>query len=105
MLTGQQGEVCPKMKDVVVEASRALANIDAERLEELALSCKALNREQKNLSSDHRARFVSDVIDSRQELALLGSVLDATRANLRVLRHLQAMRVGLVGYAGPADRN
>jgi hypothetical protein len=41
------GEICgrPKLKELVVEASRALAQLDAERLEELALSCQALNRE------------------------------------------------------------
>jgi hypothetical protein len=41
------GEICgrPKLKELVVEASRALARLDADRLEELALSCQALNRE------------------------------------------------------------
>jgi hypothetical protein len=34
-----------KLKELVVEASRALARLDAGRLEELALSCQALNRE------------------------------------------------------------
>ena len=35
----------PKLKELVVEASRALARLDADRLEELALSCQALNRD------------------------------------------------------------
>lgn len=35
----------PKLKELVIEASRALARLDADRLEELALSCQALNRD------------------------------------------------------------
>ena len=35
----------PELKELVREASRALASLDAGRLEELALSCQALNRE------------------------------------------------------------
>jgi hypothetical protein len=58
------GEICgrPKLKELVVEASRALARLDAERLEELALSCQALNRElvrsdpaQQALDADRHA--------------------------------------------------
>ena len=30
----------PELKELVVEASRALARLDADRLEELALSCQ-----------------------------------------------------------------
>ena len=41
----QQGEgfAHPRLKRLVVEASRALARLDADRLEELALSCQTLN--------------------------------------------------------------
>ena len=35
----------PELKELVAEASRALAQLDAGRLEELALSCQALNRD------------------------------------------------------------
>jgi len=35
----------PELRQLVMEASQALARLDAGRLEELALSCKALNRE------------------------------------------------------------
>ena len=34
----------PELKELVVEASHALARLDAARLEELALSCQALTR-------------------------------------------------------------
>ena len=34
----------PELNELVREASKALACLDADRLEELALSCQALNR-------------------------------------------------------------
>ena len=34
----------PELKELVVEASHALARLDAARLEELVLSCQALTR-------------------------------------------------------------
>jgi len=105
MLAGQQGSVRPKMRDVLLEASRALANIDADRLEELALSCHALNREQKRSGAAACARVTCEALDSRQELTLLGSILEATQANLRVLRHLRAMHAGIATYADRTGRN
>jgi hypothetical protein len=52
----------PKLKELVVEASRALARLDADRLEEFALSCQALNRDlvrrdpaQQALDADQQA--------------------------------------------------
>ena len=41
----------PEIRQLVTEASQALARLDAARLEELALSCKALNRDL-NLNRD-----------------------------------------------------
>ena len=40
----EKRRVRPELKELVVEASRALARLDADRLEEMALSCQALNR-------------------------------------------------------------
>ena len=40
----QQYVSCPHLRELVVEATLALARLDAERLEELALSCRALPR-------------------------------------------------------------
>ena len=41
----QKGKAQPQMKELVQEASAALARLDAERLEELAKCCQALNRD------------------------------------------------------------
>ena len=45
MLQLRDGRFNPELKALVVEASLALARLDADRLEELALSCQALNRD------------------------------------------------------------
>ncbi|MGD0369785.1 MAG: hypothetical protein ABSA94_20215, partial [Acidobacteriaceae bacterium] len=54
-----QGWANPELKAIVAEASRALAALDALRLEELALSCQALNR---SMAADHDS-------DWREEMA------------------------------------
>ena len=46
-----------ELKGLVVEASRALARLDADRLEELALSCQALNRELAPVSAGSALRW------------------------------------------------
>jgi hypothetical protein len=105
MLQGRQGEVRPEMKEIVLEASRALAHLDGDRLEELTFSCQALNRELKRADLAARTRIALEAIDSRRELALLASVLDATRANLRVLHRLEALRRGRSEYAPNTGQN
>ncbi len=102
MVETQPSAARPRIKEVVQEASRALAHLDAERLEELAHACHALNREQRH--PDTRAGLFDEARGSRREMELLASVLDATRANLRVLRHLSAMRGERVEYQpGPGQ--
>ncbi len=105
MLDRQQNAARPELKDMVLEASRALAHLDAERLEELALSCDALNREQMHADAESRVRLAREAQGSRQEMDLLASVLEATQANLRVLRQLSAMRGGRLEYAPRAEKN
>jgi hypothetical protein len=93
----------PRMKQIVQEASQALAHLDAERLEELAHSCHALNRELRQ--PDAKIRLFDEARTSQREMGLLASVLDATRANLRVLRQLSAMRVDRVEYGPGPNQN
>ena len=47
-----------ELKTLVVEASRALASLDTDRLEELAQSCEALHRDLPTISSEERANLV-----------------------------------------------
>ena len=81
-----------ELKELVKEASEALARLDAERLEELALSCQALNRELP-LASQFR--------EAAGEMAVFARVLEATRANLNVMNRLRELRVGRLEYREP----
>jgi hypothetical protein len=93
----------PLLKELVVEASRALARLDADRLEELALSCQALNRDlvQSDLASRDEVDRAALALESREaegDMAVFARVLEATRANLNVMNRLRELRTGHLGY-------
>jgi hypothetical protein len=88
----------PELKELVVEASRALAHLEADRLEELALSCRALNRALVPANADQRLTLTTQVRDAGGEMAVFARVLDATRANLQVMKRLRELRAGRLGY-------
>jgi hypothetical protein len=104
----QLRQLNPELKALVVEASVALARLDANRLEELALSCRALNRDLSAVSREERAEMARQSRETAGEMAVFERVLEATRANLDVmsrLRHLHeeqrdygdSLRPGLCG--------
>jgi hypothetical protein len=99
-----EGRVRPELKVLVREATQALARLDADRLEELARSCEALNLElQQNATTaklTHRTALAVEAAGALREMAVLGRVLDATRANGRVMRTLLELRAGRREY-GP----
>ncbi len=72
-----------ELKELVIEASRALARLDADRLEELALSCQALNRDLPLPASPERAALAVEARAAAGEMAAFARVIEATRANLR----------------------
>jgi hypothetical protein len=84
-----ESRVHPELKELVAEASRALARLDADRLEELALSCQALNRDCSPTNSTSRAELAAKAREAAGELAVFAKVLDATRANLGVMNRLR----------------
>jgi len=100
-----------EIREVIAEASQALAQLDADRLEELALACQALNRDRglidgADSGSDTGAgRRRSDETLARQareaagEMRAFRRVLDATRANLTVMRRLRQLREGRIEYS------
>ncbi|HUX45260.1 MAG TPA: hypothetical protein VMV57_10960 [Terracidiphilus sp.] len=92
------GPVRPELKQYVAEATQALARLDAERLEELALSCEALNREVKKSSGADRSLLAREAAAAAGEMAILFRVLEATHSNGRVMRHLLELRAGRVEY-------
>lgn len=98
--------VYPELKQLVAEASRALATLDADRLEELALSCQALNRDLKPATAAERVSLARQAREAAGDLAVFGRVLEATRANLKVMRRLRQLHEdrfvdGRFGYGDP----
>jgi len=88
----------PKLKEVVVEASRALAQLDADRLGELALSCQALNRELAPASPERQAELAVEAREAAEDMVLFARVLQVTRANLNVMRRLRELRGSRLDY-------
>jgi hypothetical protein len=89
-----------KLKETVAEASRALARLDAGRLEELALSCQALNRDLAEADKKTHQRLAVEFREAESEMAVFARVLDATRANLQVMNRLRELREGRLEYRG-----
>jgi len=88
----------PKLKELVVEASRALSRLDADRLEELALSCQALNRALVHEDAEARKARAVEVRNATGDMAVFARVLEATRANLNVMSRLSELRAGRLEY-------
>jgi hypothetical protein len=81
-----------EMRALVVEASEALARLNADRLEELALSCQLLNRNLVNGTPESRAELTRQARDAREKMAVLARLLEVTRANLSVMTRLKELR-------------
>jgi len=93
--------VRPELKALVAEASQALARLDAARLEELAASCRALSGEAAPGSVEESALLAEEARAAVGEMAVLGRVLEATRANIRVMKRLRELRLGRLEYSEP----
>ena len=87
-----------ELREMVVEASLALARLDADRLEELAIFCAALNRDPAGLRIPERQEINRQARDASDEMAVFARVLEATRANLDVMNRLRELRGGQRGY-------
>ena len=86
----------PELKQLVQQASQALALLDADRLEALALCCQVFNRELLPLSGQARIMLSRQSHEAQRDMALFARVLDATRDNIRVLRRLFELRQSLL---------
>lgn len=94
-----------ELKEFVVEASRALARLDADRLEEMALSCQELNRDLTPANTQERVELARQAQESIGEMAVFARVLEATRANFHVMNRLRQLRVGRLEYGEPPTRD
>jgi hypothetical protein len=87
-----------ELKSLVMEASRALACLDAGRLQELALSCQALNRDLKPVSREERDALARQAREAAGDMATFARVLEATKANLGVMNRLRELRAARLEY-------
>jgi len=96
--------VRPALKELVLEASRALVLLDADRLEELALSCQALNRELAAPDMLERPALATEAREAVGDMAVFARVLEVTRANLNVMRRLHESHRDRLEYREPQLR-
>jgi len=94
---GARGERL-ELKQIVAEASRALASLDADRLEELALSCQALNRDLGPANAEKRTLLARESEAAAGDMAVFARVLEVTRANVNVMKRLRELRAGRLDY-------
>jgi hypothetical protein len=80
----------PALKSLARDTSQALALLDVDRLEELRGICERL------LPS---SVAMPEAMDAKADMAVLGRVLEAARANAEVMQRLRAIRVGPVEYS------
>jgi hypothetical protein len=88
-----------ELKALIAEASRALARLDSARLEEIALSCRALNQGLESLDGRGRKDLARQARVAAADMAVFARVLDATRGNLRVMNRLRELRMGRLEYS------
>jgi hypothetical protein len=101
LLPHQPSSRLPELREIVTEASCALALLDVVRLEDLALACQRLNR---NLESSVPAEGIELARQAREasgDMAVFARVLEATRANLAVMHRLRDLREGRLEYGRP----
>jgi len=91
-VTGGLVRAHPALKELVCEASHAT------RLEELALCCHTLNRELVPANSATRADYARQAREAAEEMAVFARVMEATRANLYVMKRLRELRAGRLEY-------
>jgi hypothetical protein len=83
---------------LAVEAAGALARLDVDRLEEMAESCGALSQ---SADMAELGRFET----SRHEMRVFARILEATRANLSVLRRLNDFQLPAIEYSSTAEKD
>lgn len=95
----EERRVHPELKQLVAEASRALARLDADWLEELALSCQALSRDLPPREPGGRAMLARQAREAARDMAVFARVLEATRSNLEVMNRLRELHEGRLEYS------
>jgi hypothetical protein len=92
-----------ELRNIFAEATLALAHLDSDRLEQMRLSCAALVRDDAT-GGGVRTSVYSGCTDAWMEIAVLMRVLDATKANLDVMRRLREMCSAQLEYCPNSGR-
>ena len=95
MRESETQRVRPELRSLVAEAAKSLANLEADRLEELALSCQALNRD---LTSGGQPFSVREARAAKKDMAVLAKLLEATRTNVAVMDRLRQLHSSRTEY-------
>lgn len=90
----------PDLREMMADAVAALARLDADRLEELALSARMFNCDCQSDGNADGVEMYREARETSKEIALFRGVLEATRENLRVLHQLRNHRGGELEYDG-----
>src|SRR5258708_38553670 len=90
-----------ELRNTIAEASHSLALLDAERLEELATEFQKLNDDVRLMHPVERADLARQAQQASMEMAVFARAIEATRANLNVMRRLRDLRQGCREYDGP----
>jgi hypothetical protein len=98
----RERQLRPALRELVSEASRALARLDADRLEELALSCQVLNRDLALPHAEGHGVLAREAHEAAADMAVFARVLEVTRANLNVMNRLRALHRDRLEYREPA---
>lgn len=85
----------PELKIVVAEVLEALTRLDMDRLEELA---RWLHSREGDFLAPRGEERIEQARGAAKEMAILARVLDATRANVSVMRRLRELRAGNLEY-------
>ena len=91
--------VNPELKGLVAEASQALARLDSARLEDLALSCQALNQGIDSMDGHGNVELARQAREAAGDMAVFARVLEATRANVHVMNRLRELRAVRLEYS------
>ncbi len=104
MQPNEGGRVLLVLKELAEEASQALGRLDVERLEDLAISCHALNRCLTAGNGLEPAAQSREAGEAACAMAMFARVIEATRANISLLNRIKELCAGPLEYAPWPDK-
>lgn len=97
--------VLAELKELADGALHALARLDAERLERLAIACGAFRRRQAAGNVREGKAQSWDAGEAVCAIAVFARVMEATRGNLSLMNRIRALCSGPLEYGPWRDKN